>query len=141
MALQLLGGIRIVYENRIIKLLDEIYVAMQNNLSSLAAMGIRALIEHIMIEKVGDNRSFEANLKKFREGGFISELQTSSLKQLIEAGHAAMHRGYTPTQDELSPLIDIIESIIESIYFNEHRAKRIEKNTPKRSTPGATGAR
>ena len=38
-------------------LLREIYAALQNNLPSLAAMGIRALLEKIMISRVGDNFS------------------------------------------------------------------------------------
>jgi hypothetical protein len=35
-------------------LLEEIYIATQNNLPRLAIMGIRALLEHIMIDKVTD---------------------------------------------------------------------------------------
>jgi hypothetical protein len=117
-------------QNLVIKLLDEIYVALQNDLRSLAAMGIRALIEHVMIEKVGDQNSFAGNLKEFCNSGYISKLQLDALNPLIEAGHAAMHRGYSPSPEELALLMDIIESVIESIYFNEHRAKKIQEKVP-----------
>src|ERR1700683_4646541 len=42
--------------------LSEIYIAVQNNASSLASMGIRALLEALMVKKVGDQRSFKATL-------------------------------------------------------------------------------
>ncbi|SHL40013.1 hypothetical protein SAMN05216428_102279 [Nitrosospira sp. Nsp11] len=38
--------------------LNEIYVALQNNLPRLATMGVRALLEKIMISKVGDQGTF-----------------------------------------------------------------------------------
>ena len=120
-------------QSSVIALLDEIYIALHNNLRSLAAMGIRALIEHVMIEKVGDKGSFSDNLKEFCTQGYISRIQLDALNPLIEAGHAAMHRGYNPAPEELAMLMDIIESVIESIYFNEHRANKIKEKVPTKS--------
>lgn len=45
------------------RLLGEIYIALQNRTNSLAGLGIRALLESVMIEQVGDNGAFAANLK------------------------------------------------------------------------------
>lgn len=119
-------------KNYIAAILEEIYAATHSDLRSLAAMGVRALIENIMISKIGDNNSFQKNLSKFHAEGFISKIQHASLSPLIEAGHAAMHRGYTPSSVELSSLIDIIESLIEAVYINEFRAKSLDKNIPTR---------
>lgn len=119
-------------QHLVVRLLNEIYVALQNDLPSLAAMGIRALIEHVMVEKVSDQGTFRKNLTEFRRQGYLSDIQLRSLQPLIEAGHAVMHRGYCPGEEELASLMDIIESVIEAIYFSEHRAKRIQSKVPAR---------
>jgi hypothetical protein len=62
-------------EWHITKLLQEVYNVLQNNAPVLAAMGIRAVLEAIMIDRVGDNGSFAANLKKFQVQGHISMVQ------------------------------------------------------------------
>ena len=113
--------------------IDEIYIALQNNSHRLAVLGIRALIEHIMIDNIGDNGSFSKNLNKFQSEGFISKLQRNSLEPIIEVGHATMHRAFSPSEKDLIILIDVTESIIESIYINEQRAKKISKKIPKRA--------
>lgn len=111
---------------------NEIYIALQNNCKSLAVMGIRALLEKIMIEKCGDNGSFIKNLNKFEQDGYISSIQKSALNTVIEAGHATMHRSYEPKSEEVLSALDITENIIESIYINETKAEVINKTVPKR---------
>jgi hypothetical protein len=53
------------------KLLEEIYSALQNDSRRLAAMGIRALLELVMIEQVGDSGQIGKNVDKFLEQGFV----------------------------------------------------------------------
>ena len=54
------------------ELLTEVHKAIQGNMPRLAAMGIRSLIEHVMISKVGDQGSFNLHLNAFEKGGYIS---------------------------------------------------------------------
>lgn len=113
-------------------LLQEIYVALQNDSLRLAAMGIRALLEHVMLEKVGDQGSFGKNLDAFEGQGFISKSQRTVLEPVLEAGHATIHRSYKPSYIDLVALIDITENIIESIYINQRRASEIAERVPPR---------
>lgn len=115
-------------------LLHEIYVALQNDSKRLAAMGVRALIEHIMIDKIEDQGSFRKNVAKFHEKGFISLVQKKILLTILEAGHAAIHRSYNPSEEDLTTLIDVAESVIESIYVNDYNAKNLEKRIPPRKS-------
>lgn len=110
----------------------EIYIALQNDAPQLAILGIRALLEEVMIEKVGDKGNFVANLKAFEQEGFISKKQKEVIEPVIEAGHAAMHRGFRPEKYIVSRLMDVTESIIETIYVNEMRIKGISKKIPAR---------
>jgi len=113
--------------------IKEIYIALRNQSLRLAVMGIRALLEQIMIDKVGDQGSFKENLDAFEEKGFVSKSQRVILEPVLEAGHATMHRAFKPTKADIGTLMDITENIIESIYINEHRASKLSKRVPKRS--------
>lgn len=123
-------------EGNIHDLLGEIYVALHNGQRALAAMGIRALLENVMIEKVGDQRSFGANLKEFEAKGYVSRIQRERLETIFEAGHAAMHRLYKPSKEDLVTLVDIAESIIESIYIHGLKVERLKKAIPPRAAKG-----
>lgn len=121
-------------EENVHALLKEIYIALQNNQRALAAMGIRALLEHIMISKCGDNGSFARNLEQFEAAGFVSKTQRESLDTILEAGHATIHRSFRPSKDDLITLIDIAESIVEGVYIHGPKVERLKKRIPRRPT-------
>lgn len=111
-------------------LIDEIYVCIQNDCRRSAGMAIRALLEQVMIDKVGDHKSFVKNIREFENNGFISESQKEFLETVIEAGHATMHRAYKPSKKDIISLVNITESVIESCYVNEHRTAELKKRIP-----------
>ncbi len=119
-------------EGNIHDLLAEIYVALRNDQRALAAMGIRALLEKVMVEKVGDHSTFSANLKAFETEGYVSRIQRERLETILEAGHAAMHRLYKPSKEDLITLVDIAESIVESIYIHHSKVEQLKKGIPPR---------
>jgi hypothetical protein len=108
------------------KLMEEIYSALQNDSRRLAAMGIRALLELVMIEQVGDSGQIGKNVNLFLEKGFVAKINEEIFRfQLIEAGHAAMHRQYVPEKADIEVLMQITESLIETIYVHPVKAKRL----------------
>ena len=122
------------YEWHITKLLNEIYTATYNGAKSLAAMGLRAVIEAVMIDKVGDNNSFAKNLEKFQSQGFVSRIQKESLLAALELGHASIHRGYEPSDDQVDTAIDIVEGLVHQLYVLPNDAEVVKKKIPKRKT-------
>jgi hypothetical protein len=125
--LQLTGG-----EDHFYHLLSEIYVALQNDQRALAAMGIRALLEQMMIAKVGDNGSFVKNLGEFEAKGFVSRIQRERLEAILEAGHAAIHRGYKPSTEDLVTLVDIAEGIVQTLYLHGSKVDKLKRTIPAR---------
>jgi hypothetical protein len=125
----------LVIPQPILDLMRETYVAVQNDLTRLAAMGVRAALEQVMIEKVGDQKSFNNNLSHFEQDGYISARQRKLLASILEAGHAAIHRAWQPTRMDVSHLLDIAESIIESVYLHEGHAVVLEARVPRRNPP------
>lgn len=116
------------------KLLNEIYVALQNDLPSLAAMGVRSLIEKVMISKTGDQGTFSKNMEEFVKRGYVSPIQRERVEAILDAGHAAIHRMFTPSTKDVITLVDITEHIIETVYLHESKITELKKRVPPRAT-------
>lgn len=117
-------------------LIEEIYTAVQHGLYRLAAMGTRAALDSLMIEKVGDHKGFKNNIDAFQKAGYLSIRQAGVLDSLVNAGHAAIHRQWEPTTEDVATLLELTNSVIESVYLHEDRVKALEKNVPARPPPG-----
>jgi hypothetical protein len=115
-------------------LLNEIYVCIQNDCRRSAAMATRALLDQVMVDKIGDKGTFENKMTEFANKKFISPADRDTfLETGIEAGSAATHRGFKPTKEDLITLIDIVESVIKSVYLpyiNEYRANQLKARIP-----------
>lgn len=118
-------------------LLKEVYVALQNDQPYLAAMGIRSLLEQIMISKSGDHGTFKKNLAEFQNNGYVSRLQRERLETVLEVGHATIHRGYKPSKDDLLTLVDLTEVIVQTIYLHGSKVEELKKKIPARKKLGA----
>ena len=114
-------------------LVHEIYICIQNDCHRSAAMAVRALLEQVMADKVGDHGSFTNNMDQFEREGFISAKQRQFLDTAIEAGHATIHRAFKPSREDLVALVNIAESVVEAAYLNETRADQLKKGIPPRN--------
>lgn len=113
---------------------DEIYEALASGSNQLATMGIRALVERLMVDQVGDQGSFEKNIQTFFNAGHVAPNQQMIFREtLVEAGHAAMHRSFEPSVDTVNTLLDILEGIMHTIYFAPKLAEQVNKTIPPRT--------
>lgn len=117
----------------ILTLMHELYINLQNDCRAAAAMIMRAVLEHTMIDKVGDQGSFEQNLTSFTAGGFISSTQADVARAVIDTGNAAIHRAFTPRRSDVLSLVDIIEVVLKVVYVHAPEALEIRNRTPKRN--------
>ena len=114
-------------------LCDEIYGALALGAHRLAAMGIRALAERLMIDQVQDQGSFEKNIRAFFDAGHVAPNQQAIFRDtLIEAGHAAMHRAFEPSADTINTLLDIVEGVMHAIHYAPMLAEQVKKTIPAR---------
>ena len=114
-------------------LFDEVYEAVRGGQHRLATMGIRAILENMMIGKVGDQGSFIANLDAFSEKGYISLVQRDAMSDILDAGHAAMHRDYKPAIPDLNVALDITEGIFSAIFVHGEKARGVARRVPPRT--------
>jgi hypothetical protein len=127
-------------EKEFLRLFHEIYVAIRNGLPQLAVMGIRAVLEHIIISKVGDHGRFELNIAEFHKQGYISTIQFDSLRTILELGHAVIHRSFSVAESDLNMALDIMEGILAAICHYEDTRQlddsgRIPPRPQKRKPP------
>jgi len=113
-------------------LLREMYVGLQNGMKMIVPMGARALMEAVMIDSVGDKGSFGKNLAAFAEQEYISDKQRVILDALLEAGHAAMHRAYRPSDEDLATCLDIAENVLQTVYVHPDKAAELKRGVLKR---------
>jgi len=106
--------------------MQEIYSSLKSGNLRLAVLGIRALLEQIMLEHIDDQKTFKGNIEKFQAAGFISRLQREAILPVIEAGHASMHRGFKATEQDVEAILDVTENVIESIYIAKSRTTNLK---------------
>jgi len=98
----------------------------------LAAMGIRAIFEAIMVKEVGDRGTFKANLKAFVDAGHLAEKYRPLVESVLDAGSAAIHRGYSPPISDVSAMLDLAEGLIASTYIHGPAITRVARRVPPR---------
>lgn len=97
----------------------QIYDLLEAEQYLAALLTCRALLETIAIENgEGDLRTFEMKLQSLKNQGFIREKQIEHFNNAIyDAGSAAMHRGYNPSQKAVTYVLDAIEQLLHTIYI------------------------
>lgn len=85
---------------------------MAQGLCTVAMMGIRAIVDRYANKIVGDKGGFEKKLDLLQEQGYISCGQAEQLRVVVEAGHAAAHRGVTYKREHVRAALDVVESML-----------------------------
>jgi hypothetical protein len=98
-------------------------------------MGIRALLEQVMIAKIGDVGGFDKKLDAFQKAGFISLIQRDAMRATLDVGDAAMHRAFEPDGKELNTALDIVEGVMSAIYSHREAAEKLADRIPPRKAP------
>jgi hypothetical protein len=107
--------------------LKEVYKSFDQGTFWICVMGVRAVIETLMTNKIGDLGSFSKNLSEFSKRGFISEPQRLALEQAIDVGSAAIHRGAKANRTKALEAIQITENVIEGVMIQPKREARLRK--------------
>jgi hypothetical protein len=54
------------------------------------------------------------------------------LSVLADAGSAAAHRGWKPTEDDIDHLMGTLENFLERAFVLKHNLRSVKKNIPAR---------
>lgn len=118
---------------------DEVYRALQADSPRLATIGARTIVDLVILDKVGDVGTFIKKLAALEALGFVGRKNREFISAALEAGSAAAHRGVAPDVADLNRVMDIVESLLESVYILEEAADHLRKITPPRPPRGKRG--
>lgn len=113
-------------------LLEEIYNSLDAATTALPLMGARALLDMLMVDKVGDVGSFAQKLRALEGQGFISRKNRDILEVALDAGSAAAHRGHAAKLGDVQAVMDIVENLLQATYVLDKVAVELKKSTPPR---------
>jgi hypothetical protein len=118
--------------NSIQAMVSEVYKALQSGSPRLATIGARTLIDLVILDKIGDAGTFRDKLLKLEEAGYVGKKSAEFIATALDAGSAAAHRGVAPDALNLSRIMDIVESLLESVYVLDDAASELRKTIPPR---------
>ncbi|WP_075186529.1 DUF4145 domain-containing protein [Teredinibacter haidensis] len=113
-------------------LILEIDIAMTNKLDALPTIGLRTLLETVMVEKIGDARSFGEKVKCFTKEGYVTPKMADALRHVLDAGNASAHRAYFPSKEDLTTCVELVKHLMHGIYILSPKVAKVAENTPKR---------
>lgn len=127
---------------RLEELLEEVYRALNAGLSVMAVVGVRTLFDRAT-ELVGIDPaiSFSEKLAELVTQGYIGPTERDLLSIATDAGSAAAHRGWKPSDDELTVVLEIVEAFLNREFLQRDRANKLKNAIPqkparkKKSTP------
>jgi hypothetical protein len=114
--------------------LDEVYTAFNGGLHMLTAIGIRTVFD-CAAQLLGSdpNQTFAEKLKELAAGNKISGEDKEILWVLTDAGSAAAHRGWKPSEENLNRLVDALENFLHRTFVLKHQLREVKKIIPARS--------
>lgn len=121
-------------------LMLEVHAASAAGLHALAAMGIRAVVDVVCKDQLGgDAGSFAAKIKALRDAGHMTEVQHTALLAVVDAGHAAAHRGFIPDPGSVRAMMGALGHLLQSLYVLQDLAIDLGRVTPRRSMADRQG--
>jgi Domain of unknown function (DUF4145) len=123
----------LVRDRSLHEILLETYNTLDADARILAATGVRTALDRaselVGVDPVG---TFDQKLTALVERGEIGSNERDHLAVLTNAGSAAAHRGWSPSLDELSTMMSVLESFIYRTFVLDNEVKRLKPSIPRR---------
>jgi hypothetical protein len=114
-------------------LFDDIYVAMNNELRILAAIGTRTVFDRASeLLGVDPAFTFAQKIAALHTAGRISSDDKLVIDVLVDAGNAAAHRGWKPSSSELNDMVAILEGFLYRAFVAGDAAGELRGSIPPR---------
>jgi len=127
------GWISDLQDEDLSSLLGEVYIALNNDLCVVCAIGIRTAFDRSSeLLGVDPNKHFADKLTELLTLGKIGRDEKETLDILTDAGSAAAHRGWKPEPKELNTMMNIIEAFLHRAFILPADAKKLKETVPEK---------
>ena len=112
----------------------DVHVALQAGVPRLSLMGARAIIEMTLDQALANQEErFCDKLATAVSERILTEFQKETLEVAVEAGHAAIHRGFIPDDEQIDDVLDIVDYLLRTVFILDGSATRLRSGIPPRS--------
>tara|TARA_R110002124_G_scaffold74589_6_gene200179 strand:- start:4805 stop:5551 length:747 start_codon:yes stop_codon:yes gene_type:complete len=112
-------------------ILDEMYVAYNNQAYILTAIGLRTALDRgTEVLSIDPAKTFAEKLAELQSGGWIGATEHDILGVITDAGNAAAHRGWSPDETDATQLLDAMEVFLQRAFIVGQKALSIRNNIP-----------
>ena len=115
------------------KIVDELYTAADAKMFILASVGLRTALDRVtQLLGIDENAAFAVKLQGLQDGGWIGANERAALNAVAQAGHAATHRGWLPTEAMFLPLLRTLEQFMHRTLKQDKQALAVGAKIPPR---------
>jgi len=120
-------------DDDLLKLFEDIYTALDNDLGVLAAIGIRTVFDRASeLQGIDPTLTFADKLNGLLKIGNISPREKEALDVLVDAGSAAAHRGWRPSPKDLDIMMSHLEFFLYRSFVQGRENNHLSGNIPPR---------
>jgi hypothetical protein len=120
-------------DSTLFNILIEVFKSLDTDARILGAIGVRTAFDRTSeLLDVDPGLRFDRKLDMLTERGKIGLGEKSHLATLTDAGSAAAHRAWTPSLEELSTMMNILESFIYRTLLLDRQVSKMKPSIPTR---------
>ncbi|WP_143749604.1 DUF4145 domain-containing protein [Mesorhizobium sp. WSM3879] len=121
------------------ELINDIYSALNIGLSVFSVIGVRTLLDRAT-EVLGIDAAitFDEKLDELLSQDYIGQTEKGILAIATDAGSAAAHRGWKPSDKDLSLILEAVEAFLHRVFIMRANVSGLKSTIPpkpKRKTP------
>lgn len=115
------------------RVLDEVYVGLNQGLVVLATIGTRTLLDRAMFLKEGEQpNGFPGKLDAMVAKGRMGADEKDTFPVITDVGGAAVHRGFAPDSGTLNTVLSAAEALLYREFAMPKDSEAVRKATPRR---------
>lgn len=115
--------------NLVLGIYKETHGALSGKFNILASIGIRALVEAICKNCKATGPNLEHKINNLVTIGVLTKTNADVLHETRILGNRAVHEMTAPNLEDLNIAMDIVESLLKTVYIIPEKAKRLKKST------------
>ncbi len=115
------------------KLLLSLYSALDNDITVLAASGVRTVFDRATeLLGIDPDLPFVDKVRALKMQGRIGSHEEEDLKTMVDAGSAAMHRAWAPPPKELDTMMVTLERFLHHAFVLREKTASLKLKVPER---------
>lgn len=111
--------------------MDEMYTAYTHKSFILASIALRTTFDRVIdILSVDSALSFNGKLAELVKKNMVLEKEKENLAVIVDAGNAAAHRGWSPTEEIFKSLLAVMENFVRRAIFPDESLSPVRNEIP-----------